>query len=108
MRSDMGICDSDVVGCDRHRLWTPSTCVHANRRILVQSDILNSARATRWLLPHWPSDNGNFRRSLICAAGAARRREARLGARDHRLEARIIAQGIEVRIGLGMVQPSNG
>src|ERR1700733_8394695 len=43
MRSDMVIRDSHVVGCDRHKLWTPSTFIHANRRILVQSDVLNSA-----------------------------------------------------------------
>jgi hypothetical protein len=42
MRSGMGICDSHVLGCDRHKLWTPSPCVHADRRLLVQSDILNS------------------------------------------------------------------
>ena len=41
MRSDMGICDSDAVGCDRHKLWTPSPCVHTDRRLVVQSDILN-------------------------------------------------------------------
>jgi len=38
----MGICDSDAVGCNRHKLWTPSARVHANRRVLVQSDVLIS------------------------------------------------------------------
>jgi pimeloyl-ACP methyl ester carboxylesterase len=37
----MGVCNIDVVRCDRSELWAPSAWVHANRGILVQSNILN-------------------------------------------------------------------
>src|SRR5258708_28300454 len=47
MRSDMGFCDSDAVGCDRDKLRTPGTCVHANRGILVQPYVLNPVRTNR-------------------------------------------------------------
>jgi hypothetical protein len=53
MRSNMGLCGSDAVGCDRDKLWTPGTGVHPNRGILVQPEILNSADRS----PPWPKED---------------------------------------------------
>ena len=40
MRADMGVCNCDALGRNRYKLRTAGARVHANRRLLVQSDIL--------------------------------------------------------------------